>query len=188
MLQELWEAAGLRAPPKGSAFARSGHHAHGSSGAEAVEAYPGPEQALSVICAESPNPRKPRAYIKLARLVLRRAGPVGLSNLWGDEPCATWPVRTPLPYRGPWDTPTAHPILVIGNTTDPATPHKNSVKMAKQLADARLLTVQGYGHTALLNRSTCANDYTVAYLIDGVLPPAGTICPQDAAPFGGSSP
>jgi pimeloyl-ACP methyl ester carboxylesterase len=182
VLQRLWKAAGLEASSTGSALADSAH-TPASSGAQAVEAYAGPEQALSVICGESPNPREPRAYIKLAKLVLRRAGPVGLSNLWGDEPCATWPARAPVRYRGPWDTPTAHPILVIGNTTDPATPLKGSVKMVKQLADARLLTVRGYGHSAFLNPSTCANDYTVAYLIDGALPPAGTVCPQDAAPF-----
>ena len=58
-------------------------------------------------------------------------------------------------YRGPWNASTS-PILVIGNTVDPATPLRNSVVMAHQLANARLLVVDGYGHTEFLNPSTCA--------------------------------
>jgi pimeloyl-ACP methyl ester carboxylesterase len=188
VLQRLWEAARLEGTSTRSALAGSAH-GRSSSGATAAEAYPGPEQGLSVVCADSPNPRQPRAYVRLAELVLRRAAPIGLPGLWGDEPCATWPARTPVGYRGPWDTPTAKPILVIGNTTDPATPLEGAVRTVEQLAAARLLTVRGYGHTAFLNPSTCANDHTVAYLIDGTLPPAGTVCAQDAAPFtGGSTP
>jgi len=46
--------------------------------------------------------------------VLGRGGVIGLPDLWGDEPCATWPVRQVDTYRGPWNAPTS-PILVIGN-------------------------------------------------------------------------
>jgi hypothetical protein len=55
--------------------------------------------------------------------------------------------------------------------------------MAAELADARLLTVNGYGHTEFLNPSTCASNAVVSYVVDSVLPPPGTICAQDAAPF-----
>jgi hypothetical protein len=55
-------------------------------------------------------------------------------------------------YTGPWNTPTANPILVVGNTTDPGTPYVNSLLMARELNRARLLTVDGYGHTASLNK------------------------------------
>jgi hypothetical protein len=56
--------------------------------------------------------------------------------------------------------------------------------MAHRLANARLLTVDGYGHTALLNRSTCANQREVDYLLDPTrLPPPDTHCPQDVTPF-----
>ena len=49
---------------------------------------------------------------------------------------------------------------------------------------ARLLTVAGYGHTALLNPSTCAGGYETSYFLTGELPPAGTVCQQDQLPFG----
>ena len=75
-------------------------------------------------------------------------------------------------YRGPWNAPTS-PILVIGNTTDPSTPLRDAVAMTRQLANARLLIVHGYGHTAFLNPSTCAQNYVTAYFRTGALPPTG---------------
>ena len=72
----------------------------------------------------------------------------------------------------------------MGNTTDPATPYHDSVMMAQDLAHARLLTVHGYGHTEITNPSTCAAGYVTSYLLTGALPPAGTVCQQNATPFG----
>lgn len=121
----------------------------------------------------------------LEPLVLRRAGPVGLSILWGDEQCAAWPARAADGYRGPWNRRTADPILVVGNTHDSATPYRNSIEMAAQLNRARLLTVDGWGHTELLNSSACANRYITAYLLRLALPPRGAACRQDRVPFAG---
>ena len=42
--------------------------------------------------------------------------------------------------------------------------------MTRQLANARLLVVHGYGHTALFNPSTCASNYMTAYFLSGALP------------------
>ena len=118
----------------------------------------------------------------LQRLVLRRSGVIGLPDLWTDEPCATWPVRGHDTYDGPWNAATG-PILVIGNTTDPFLPLQDAIAMTSQLANARLLVVRGYGHTALLNPSTCASNYMTAYFRTGALPPKGTFCRQDLPPF-----
>ena len=86
-------------------------------------------------------------------------------------------------FRGPWNTPTPVPVLVVGNTFDPTTPYSSSQAMAAALADGHLLTVDGYGHTELLNPSSCAQQYISDYLLDGTVPPEGTRCAQDAAPF-----
>ncbi len=56
--------------------------------------------------------------------------------------------------------------------------------MTRQLARARLLTVDGYGHTEMTNPSACATNHVDRYLIDKVLPPKGTRCAQDLNPFG----
>jgi hypothetical protein len=58
--------------------------------------------------------------------------------------------------------------------------------MARELARARLLTVDGYGHGVLVNQSACANRYISRYLIDKALPPKGAVCQQDQQPFSGT--
>ena len=115
--------------------------------------------------------------------MLRRSGVIALPYLWTlDEPCATWPVHGQDTYTGPWNAPTS-PILVIGNTTDPFLPLRDDIAMTRQLGNARLLVVHGYGHTALLNPSTCASTYMTTYFRTGALPPKGTVCHQNLPPF-----
>jgi pimeloyl-ACP methyl ester carboxylesterase len=138
-------------------------------------------------CSDSPNPHDPEVFRALATLSYARAGDIGPSWSWGDEPCASWPARAAARYVGPWNRPTANPVLVIGNTFDSATPYEGAVAMANDLARARLLTVDGYGHTVLLNPSACAStyesSYESSYFVDGTLPPPGTVCQQDQQPF-----
>ncbi len=169
-LQLLWTAR------SGTASARPG------TSPAAAQRYGGVEQGFAVQCDEAPSPPA-SAYPALQRLVLRRSGVIGLPDLWSlDEPCATWPVRGQDTYTGPWNAPTS-PILVIGNTTDPFIPLQDAIAMTHQLANARLLVVHGYGHTAFLNPSTCASNYMTAYFQTGALPPKGTVCRQDLPPF-----
>ncbi|MFC8247307.1 alpha/beta hydrolase [Streptomyces chartreusis] len=62
-------------------------------------------------------------------------------------------------------------------------------RWTRELADARLLTLNGYAHTALPNPSDCIQPHESRYLIDGVLPPPGTTCrEQDTPPFATSRP
>jgi pimeloyl-ACP methyl ester carboxylesterase len=109
---------------------------------------------------------------------------VGQFWAWDYEPCSTWPVRSANRYTGRWDHRTANPVLVIGNTFDPATPLRGAFAMSQALGRARLLTVDGYGHTALINPSACVNRHEARYFVSGVLPPKGTRCAQDGDPFG----
>jgi pimeloyl-ACP methyl ester carboxylesterase len=168
LLEPLWE--GSTDPDRYPPFTAS------VSGQQTV-------QLLAVKCAESPNPRDPDAYFALADLATERAGAVGPYWAWLDEECAAWPAIAADQYTGPWNTPTANPILLLNNTGDPATPYSEAVVMARALANARLLTIDGYGHADSAVASTCANTYVSSYFIDGTLPPEGTVCQQDTAPF-----
>jgi pimeloyl-ACP methyl ester carboxylesterase len=175
LLQQLWGATGAR---QGDALARASASGRGRR-------YSGPEQALAVQCSDSPNPRTAAAFRRIATAAFRRAREIGRAWAWGDEPCASWPAMAVDRYAGPWNRRTSSPVLVIGNTSDPATPYQNALAMSRYLARARLLTVEGYGHTALLNPSACANAYESAYLVRGSLPPPETVCRQDRLPFAG---
>ncbi len=173
-LQQLWTArngvaGATRAAPLAAAVASD-------------QRYGGVEQGFAVQCDEAPSPPA-SAYAGLQRLVLRRSGVIGLPDLWSnDEPCATWPLHGQDTYSGPWNAPTS-PILVIGNTTDPFLPLRDAIAMTRQLANARLLVVHGYGHTAFLNPSTCASNYMTAYFRTGALPPKRAVCGQNLPPF-----
>jgi pimeloyl-ACP methyl ester carboxylesterase len=141
------------------------------------------EQLLAIMCSESPNPT-PSAFWALDVFANQRSGAAGRNKSWASEPCGSWPATAADRYAGPWDRHTANPLLVIGNTHDPNTPYRSAEAMTRQLARARLLTVDGYGHTELNNPSTCANYWTSRYLIAKTLPPQGKKCEQDLKPFG----
>jgi hypothetical protein len=112
-----------------------------------------------------------------------------------DRAARIWVISALLPawrhaapqdrYSGPWNRRTASTILLLGNTGDPQTPYPASVAMSRDLARARLLTVDGYGHTEAGNPDACATAYENRYLLTGVLPPPRTVCQQPAAPFPG---
>lgn len=188
LLQQLWAASAPGTMSAGDpAKAAGGGTAPGiaNQAATAQDAvYPGPEQAIAQLCADTADPRGAHAYEAAARLGTARSGGIGLGLAWQEEPCAAWPADASRDrYTGPWNHPTASPVLVIGNTGDPVTPYHSAVAMSRDLARARLLTVNGFGHTENLNPDTCATSYEIRYLETGALPPAGTVCPQDTRPF-----
>jgi len=188
LLQQLWVASAD--PSRGTITANTAAPARAGSPAAvtttATALYSGMEQSLAVLCSDSPNPRDPGVYPSLARLSYARSGPFGPEFSWQSEECAAWPAAAAQDrYTGPWNRPTASTILLFGNTGDPTTSYQDSVALSRELARARLLTIDGYGHTETNNPSTCAMDYGVRYLLTGTLPPAGTVCSQNATPFPG---
>jgi pimeloyl-ACP methyl ester carboxylesterase len=98
---------------------------------------------------------------------------------------ALWPAHDEDAFAGPFDVPASSATpLVIGTTYDPATPYPGAVSLVADLGNARLLTMEGDGHTAYGRGSTCIDAATDAYLVDGVLPAEGTVCQQET-PFVG---
>jgi hypothetical protein len=90
------------------------------------------------------------------------------------DPCAFWPVpntnQPHVPILAGVPTP-----LVISTTHDPATPYENGVRLAQEL-DGRLLTFEGYQHTAFLDGNKCVDRWGIDYLVDRTLPWADTRC------------
>ncbi|GAA4621093.1 alpha/beta hydrolase [Actinoallomurus vinaceus] len=176
LLQQMWEKSSGASTSSAAAKRRAG------TGTPSPDVYAGREQFLATVCSDSPNPRDPRAYEAAARLAYARSGPSALDPAWATEPCAGWPLGKDR-YAGPWNRRTANPILLLNNTKDPATSYRKAVTVSRTLARARLLTVDGYGHTVFSNPSSCALEHETRYLLTGALPPADTVCRQDAVPF-----
>ncbi|MGP4051485.1 alpha/beta hydrolase [Streptomyces sp. 2A115] len=91
--------------------------------------------------------------------------------------CHDWPV--PGQHESPEVTaPGAEPVLVVGNTGDPATPYEGARKMADELGkDVGVeLTWKGEGHGAYGSGSSCVDDTVNAYLLDGKVPDDGKVC------------
>ncbi|MCB5167358.1 alpha/beta hydrolase [Streptomyces bambusae] len=190
VLQKAWTASGGTATPTSSTASFSGSSPRLSPDEPSSSGVSAPEAAgyttsvgrqRAVICGESPNPRGAAAYAEQARKSYARAGTTPWP--WAAV-CEGWTARAADPYTGPWDRSADTPVLVVGNTFDPATAYSSSRTTARELPGSRLLTVDGYGHTELLNPSGCAQRHIAAYYVDGTLPAEGTRCAQDVKPFG----
>ncbi len=101
-----------------------------------------------------------------------------------------YPVRVLDAFDGPFRTTDADPTtLVVGTRYDPATPYKQAQRLVRELGNARLLTMNGDGHTAYDGdpsdgyNSECADKAIEAYLFELVLPAPGTECAQDQPAF-----
>ncbi|MEV7420252.1 alpha/beta hydrolase [Streptomyces sp. NPDC089919] len=96
---------------------------------------------------------------------------------WAMMGCTAWPVP------GAWQTPDVSapgsaPILVIGNTGDPATPYEGAGKMAEKLGSGVgvELTYKGEGHGAYDSGNPCVQKAVDGYLLDGKVPAADSVC------------
>ena len=80
---------------------------------------------------------------------------------YSELPFALWPARDTDAYGGSFavDRRPRHP-LVIGTTFDPATPYSEAVRTVRELGNARLLTMDGDGHTAYGRNSACIDSAT----------------------------
>ena len=129
----------------------------------------------AVECTDSPHPTTATDYAafaaQLEALSPRFGGAVANELL----PCAFWPAPV-HDVTGPVAAPDSPPILVIGNTKDAATPYQQAVDVANTLAHGRLLTLDGAGHTAIAQGSSCIDDAVAAYYVDGTLPAEGKVC------------
>jgi len=173
VLQSWWEQTSGVTPSLGKDPARPRH---------ADAPYSGLESQYGVICSDSPI-RAARDRTRHRRSSRRHAPAQSAVLGLGD--------RAVRAMAGAGDGPVHRTVEYAHRAPDPGRrqhsrpgdPYQDSIAMAHDLADARLLTVNGYGHTALANPSSCVNQFEVDYFVTGALPPPGTVCQQDRAPF-----
>jgi pimeloyl-ACP methyl ester carboxylesterase len=142
------------------------------------------DSLLSVVCSDAQFPSIFEAYSAIGRYA-ERGSFLGPFWWWNFSACSAFPAAKDR-YAGPWSTRTAKPVLVVGNYFDGVTDYAGAVNTSRLLRGSRLLSYAGWGHTAL-GRSPCVADFVVAYLLEGTLPPEGTVCPANPSPWAPAS-
>jgi pimeloyl-ACP methyl ester carboxylesterase len=165
------------APEPGSTSAASG-----TAGAKYTDNRADAYYAIQ--CADSLVPTSDAVYHNLAITEDQKVPGFGRLIVYDMMPCATWPAMHTDAYDGPWNR-SRTPILVINAEHDPITPIWGAEAAVAELGNARLLKVNGDGHTSMyVEPSTCRDDAELAYLVSLRLPPKGTVCNVDQLPFG----
>lgn len=130
----------------------------------------------ATVCSDTRNPQRPGRYPAIAARADRQAPWMGRLWAWSASPCADGGIGSSADaYRGPWRVTTAAPVLVVGSTYDPATPYRGAQALHRLLPGSRLLTFDGWGHTAI-GKSACVKRVMGRYLVDARLPARGATC------------
>ena len=128
----------------------------------------------AVSCTDSVNPRGAEAWRGFADELAEISPDFGRSLANEMLPCATWPVP-PTPVTGPVVAEGSGPVLVVGTTGDPATPLEQAERVADELADGRLVVVEGDRHVGYMG-SACLQDLVERFIVDGEAPADETRC------------
>ncbi|GLZ36797.1 alpha/beta hydrolase [Actinokineospora sp. NBRC 105648] len=145
--------------------------------------YTADDSYAAVNCSDKPFHTPARDVPKVADRWEAELPNFGRYGVWGDTAiCADWPVEHPDRYTGPWNRATPNPLLVLGNYYDPATRYLFAQRMSAQLADARLVSVDAFGH-CILGNSKCVGLIAADYLINLRAPAPGQVCLPDRRPF-----
>jgi pimeloyl-ACP methyl ester carboxylesterase len=135
-------------------------------------------------CADSRAPTKTSVYHNLANSEDAKVPGFGRLIVYDMMPCASWPAMHTDAYDGPWGRSRAT-ILVINAQHDPITPIWGARTAVSELRKARLLTVNGDGHTSMFAEpSACRQAAEAAYLTSLKLPPKGKVCQVNRLPWG----
>lgn len=129
-----------------------------------------------VSCLDSPDSSDPKVYEQRAQEASVKAPTWGAFLAWGSFVCGEWPVKSANSGPHTISAKGSGPIVVVGTTRDPATPYEWSVQLRKELANARLLTFDGDGHTAYARSNSCVDNAINDYYTQGTLFDDGLRC------------
>ncbi|MYW18531.1 alpha/beta fold hydrolase [Streptomyces sp. SID486] len=134
--------------------------------------------ANTAISCSDAKPRYTTDYVQRKLPEFRAASALfGPFMAWGMLSCTDWAVpgaadHPDVSARG------SAPILVVGNTGDPATPYEGARKMVDALGKGVgvELTYKGQGHGSYDSKNKCVQSAVNGYLLDGKVPKAGVVC------------
>ncbi len=130
------------------------------------------EGLIAINCLDDPGPTDLAFPDRFAPELEQLAPRLGRASAFGYF-CAFWPAKGkgPLAITGAG----AGPILVIGTTGDPITPLESTRRLADELEQGVLVTVDAAGHTGY-GKNGCIVRTVDRYLIDLRLPETGLVC------------
>ncbi|KJZ76106.1 hypothetical protein HIM_04562 [Hirsutella minnesotensis 3608] len=145
-----------------------------------------------VICADAydapGNPGSLDMWEDLWVEMVRKSWISGNSRFQNVFPCRHFVDYWPKPaevYRGDLNNTLRHPVLLIAETYDPATPLRNGRRLLHEMGhhNARLIAHHGYGH-ASHDTSNCTDSIAKAFILEGKVPDADeTACFADEKPY-----
>ncbi|WP_316775481.1 alpha/beta hydrolase [Streptomyces sasae] len=132
---------------------------------------------IAINCADQ-KPRYTADFVQQRLPEFRAASPLfGDYLAWGMVSCTNWAVPGAADHPDV-SAPGSAPILVVGNTGDPATPYEGAKKMVEALGKGVgvELTYKGQGHGAYDSKNKCVQGAVNGYLLEGTVPAAGKVC------------
>ncbi|KAK3940014.1 hypothetical protein QBC46DRAFT_261965 [Diplogelasinospora grovesii] len=158
----------------------------------AIVPKPSTEELTSlVVCADSYDAPQPAEgldwWLSLWANMTEQSWIAGNSRFYSVFPCRQFIKYWPHPaevYRGDLDHTLKHPVLLIAETYDPATPLRNGRRLAQEMGkNARLIVHHGYGHSSR-DTSNCTDSIAKAFILNGTVPEsAETDCYADEKPY-----
>ncbi|CAM5543701.1 Alpha/beta hydrolase OS=Streptomyces tendae OX=1932 GN=GUR47_26265 PE=3 SV=1 [Streptomyces tendae] len=153
---------------------------------DADDAKSNEDDAFRAITCDDSSARYTVADVRSRLEDFLEASPLfGPGLAWSALSCDGWPVPGAAPHPEV-SAPGAPPVLLVGNTGDPATPYEGAARMAERLGEkvGVELTYEGEGHGAYDSGNACVQDTVNAYLLNGTLPKPGTVCEAEPLPEG----
>lgn len=89
--------------------------------------------------------------------------------------CAAWPGPDPVRFDADSISDQLPTVMVVSATHDPATPYQDGIGLTRALG-AKLLTVEGAQHGAIVVQNQCIEQKVADYLIDLTPPTDGSRC------------
>jgi pimeloyl-ACP methyl ester carboxylesterase len=91
------------------------------------------------------------------------------SIFFGDLPCAYWPARRADTARPAPFVAEGIPVMVLGATSDPATPYEHGVSVYESLSDGHLMTQNGGPHVIFGRGNECPDVDVSAFIVEGTV-------------------
>ncbi|WP_369371685.1 alpha/beta hydrolase [Promicromonospora sp. Populi] len=134
------------------------------------------EPHTAVRCADWPALTNLAEHRAAAKKITARDDRLGSRAAYSALNCALWPAKNEDRFADELTGAGAPPVLVVGGRLDNVSPYHWAQAMTERLENSVLLTREGVAHTSYRTSGPCIDDAVDAALIDGVLPPEGTVC------------